>query len=87
MSALELWCSGQVVWHRPLFAWLAADAVIWLVPAGKDRDWRNPAFKLAPRHLRADLVPWRTAGERNAGFSRAAAALTESTDGAVDGLS
>ena len=84
--ALGLWCSGQVVWHRPLFAWLAADEVMWLVPARPERDWRNPAFKLTARHLRADLVPWQSAGERSAGFARAAATLDESNDGALDGL-
>ncbi len=84
--ALGLWCSGQVVWHRPLFAWLAADNVMWLVPARKERDWRNPAFKLTARHLRADLLPWQTAAERSAGFARAAATLDKSNDGAVDGL-
>ena len=84
--ALGLWCSGQVVWHQPLFVWMAADDVMWLVPTRKERDWRNPAFKLTARHLRADLLPWQTAGERSGGFVRAAATLDKSNDGAVDGL-
>lgn len=83
--ALGLWRSGQVTWHWPLLAWLAVDATMWLVPARDDRSRDDPAFKLVARHLRADLVPWRTDRERSAGFARATEALAdESADAAED---
>ncbi|NTS66824.1 hypothetical protein HRV97_16920 [Sphingomonas sp. HHU CXW] len=73
--ALGLWRSGRVTWHQPLVPWLAEDGAMWLVPAPVAPAGSQSAYKLVPRHLRVDTVPWRAETERRDGFTRAIAAF------------
>lgn len=72
--ALGLWCRGHVTWHRPMLPWLSTDETMWLVPIA-DACGRPQAYKLIPRHLRGDVLPWRTKRDRYQGFARAAGAF------------
>jgi hypothetical protein len=76
--ALGLWRSGRATWHWPLLPWAAPDGAIWLVygPDGRGAASRA-AFKLIPRHLRGDFIPWASVSEQDAGFVRSAVLLAE----------
>jgi len=74
--ALGLWRSGRATWHWPLLPWAAPDGAMWLVYAPDGRGAASrAAFKLIPRHPRADFIPWASVAERDAGFFRSAALL------------
>jgi hypothetical protein len=77
--ALGLWRSGRATWHWPLLPWAAADVSMWLVYApDKTGAASRAAFKLIPRHLRGDFIPWASVAERDAGFFRSAPLFADS---------
>ncbi len=74
--ALGLWWRGQVAWHLPMLPWLSEEQAMWLVPAVQHAHERQPqAYRLVTRHMRGDLLPWRSPQERRSGFARAALAF------------
>ena len=76
--ALGLWRSGRATWHWPLLPWAAPDGAMWLVYAPDGRGAASrAAFKLIPRHLRGDFIPWASVAERGVGFARSASLLAD----------
>lgn len=68
--AMATWARTETIWTSPLALWLAESGTAWLVPLGDDGD--QLGFELANQLHRLAGLPWTFAGERAAGFARAA---------------
>lgn len=73
--AMATWARSETVWASPLALWLAESGAAWLVPSSDDGD--RLGFELANRLHRLGGLPWVLAGERAAGFGRAARWMEE----------